>query len=58
MGERNCLYVMWKILFAVQGILDDKIPSGIYNISDENNYSYNDLINYSNAKWILPIPTL
>lgn len=45
-----------NIGFAVQGILDDKIPSGIYNVSDENNYSYNDLIYYSNAKWILPIP--
>ena len=55
-GRRSCLYVRGKYCSAVQGILDDKIPSGIYNVSDENNYSYNDLIYYSNAKWILPIP--
>ena len=41
---------------AVQGILENKVSAGIYNISDENEYSYNDLLNYVNAKWIVRIP--
>ncbi|MBC8147065.1 MAG: NAD(P)-dependent oxidoreductase [Bacteroidetes bacterium] len=43
---------------VVQGILEDKVPSGIYNISDEKKYSYNDLLNYVNAKWVIPIPRI
>ena len=43
---------------AVQGILEDKVPSGIYNISDEKEYSYNDLLKYVNAKWVIPIPRI
>ena len=42
---------------AVQGILENKVSAGIYNISDENEYSYNDLLNYVNAKWIVRIPS-
>ena len=42
---------------AVQGILKDKVPAGVYNISDENEYSYNDLLKYVNAKWVVRIPT-
>ena len=42
---------------AVQGILEDKVPSGIYNISDEIEYSYNELLKYVNAKWVVRIPT-
>ncbi len=45
-----------NIGFAVQGILEDKVPAGVYNISDENEYSYNDLLKYVNAKWIVCIP--
>ena len=41
---------------VVEGILEDKVPTGVYNISDENQYSYNDLLNYANAKWTLSIP--
>ena len=43
---------------VVQGILEDKVPSGIYNISDEKKYSYNDLLKYVNAKWVIPIPRI
>ncbi|MBT4660664.1 MAG: SDR family oxidoreductase, partial [Candidatus Marinimicrobia bacterium] len=42
---------------AVQGILENKVPAGVYNISDENEYSYNDLLKYVNAKWVVRIPT-
>ena len=46
-----------NIGLAVQGILEDKVPAGVYNISDENEYSYNDLLKYVNAKWVVRIPT-
>ena len=42
---------------VVQDILKEKVPAGVYNISDENEYSYNDLLKYVNAKWIVRIPT-
>ena len=46
-----------NIGLAVQGIIGDKVPAGIYNISDAKDYSYNDLLKYVNAKWIIRIPT-
>jgi len=42
---------------AVLRILEGKVPAGVYNISDTNEYTYNDLLKYTNAKWVLPIPT-
>ena len=47
-----------NISVAVKGILEDKVPAGIYNISDNKEYSYNELLNYVSAKWVLPIPNL
>ena len=41
---------------VVDGILEDKVPADVYNISDENQYSYNDLLNFVNAKWIVRTP--
>lgn len=41
---------------TLQGILEDKVPAGLYNISDEKEYSYSDLLNYVKAKWTVPIP--
>ena len=43
---------------VVEGILEDKVPAGIYNISDAKDYTYNDLLNYVNAKWVVRIPAL
>ena len=43
---------------AMQGIIEDKVPAGAYNISDESEYTYNDLLNHMNAKWVMPIPSI
>ena len=43
---------------VVDDILEDKVPAGIYNISDAKDYIYNDLLNYVNAKWVVRIPAL
>ena len=47
-----------NIGYAVKGIIEDKVPAGIYNISDAKDYIYNDLLNYVNAKWVVRIPAL
>ena len=41
---------------TIQRILENKVPSGVYNISDAKHYTYFELLNYVNAKWILHIP--
>ena len=47
-----------NIKSAVEGIIDEKVPAGVYNISDPQSYSYNDLLKYVNAKWIIPMPRI
>ena len=49
---------MGNIESAVEGILSNKVPAGVYNISDEIDYTYNDLLKHVNANWIIPIPSL
>ena len=47
-----------NIKTTVEGIIDDVVPAGIYNISDSMSYSYNDLLNYQGASFIFQIPVL
>ncbi len=43
---------------TINQIIESKIPNGIYNLSDEINYTYNDLLNYQKAKTVFVIPSL
>jgi nucleoside-diphosphate-sugar epimerase len=43
---------------VIANILDDNIPSGLYNISDKVQYSYNNLLKKVNAKNIVIIPNI
>ena len=43
---------------AIEGVFEGKVPPGIYNISDEYNYSYNDLLKYMKAKWFISVPSI
>ena len=45
-----------NIGIAVEKIINDKVPIGIYNLSDSGEYSYNKLLQKQKAKWVLPIP--
>ena len=45
-----------NIKMAVEGIIDEKVPAGIYNISDPQSYSYNDLLKHQGASGVLRIP--
>jgi len=41
---------------AIEKIIYDKVPKGIYNISDPNEYSYNELLHWRKANLVFPIP--
>ena len=45
-----------NIVSTIESILKNDIPSGIFNISDENSYTYNDLLKIQKAKNVLRIP--
>jgi len=47
-----------NIKTAVEGIIDGKVPAGLYNISDPKPYTHNDLLKYQDASGILRIPAL
>ena len=41
---------------TANAIINDKVPKGIYNISDPIEYTYDMLLNWQKAKWVLYIP--
>jgi len=41
---------------TVNGIIQGNVPSGIYNLSDTKEYTYNDLLTWNNAKKVIRIP--
>ena len=45
-----------NILNVVEGVIEDKVPAEVYNISDKFEYSYNDIIDTMNGAIILRIP--
>lgn len=45
-----------NICITINAIMNGKVPPGDYNISDNIDYTYNDILNNQNANWILPIP--
>lgn len=58
-GKGTCklsLCNIQNIGVTVKEIINDQVPAGIYNLSDQKEYSYNELLKKQQAKWILPIP--
>ena len=49
-GEKNYHYATLRTLALIENIIRNKIPTGIYNVSDTVNYSYNDLLKYVKSK--------
>ena len=41
---------------VVESIINDRIPAGIYNISDSKVYTYDELNKSFNNNWLLRIP--
>jgi nucleoside-diphosphate-sugar epimerase len=46
-----------NISSCVEGIAKGTVKNGTYNVSDNINYNYKDLLKWQNAFFILPIPT-
>lgn len=47
-----------NILFAINEIMNNNIPPNVYNLADNNSYSYIDLLTHSNSNKILNIPRI
>lgn len=47
-----------NIYFAINQILEDKVPSSIYNIADQKIYTFNDLLKFTNSKAQITIPRI
>ena len=47
-----------NIKSAIDGIIYDKVPVGVYNISDKKNYSYQNLLKYMGVRLFVLIPPL
>jgi nucleoside-diphosphate-sugar epimerase len=45
-----------NIIIAIEGILKDRVPPDIYNISDPIDYTYNDLLMLSRETFTIRIP--
>ena len=45
-----------NIRVAVEAIIKDKVPAGIYNLSDQKEYTYTELLRCQKANWVFPIP--
>jgi len=54
--QRLSLCNLKNIQAALVGIINENVPYGTYNISDETNYSYNSLLESISAEKIIRIP--
>jgi len=41
---------------AIERIISGGVPVGIYNLSDQNNYTYNDILKYVNTNLVFRVP--
>jgi len=47
---------LFNIKVAIEGVIDDFIPAGVYNISDNIVYSYKDLLKLDKVSFVIRIP--
>jgi len=57
-GVKLSLCNVNNINLTIEGIVNNNVPPGVYNISDENEYTYTDLLKWQNPSFIIPIPKL
>ncbi len=43
---------------VIKAIIEEKVPAGIYNVSDNKTYSFNKLLRFQGAKRIIKIPNM
>lgn len=59
-GKGNTQFSMCNLnnlIISIDKIIDNKVPSGVYNISDIKEYDYNDLLSYKQGRVKIIIPT-
>ena len=57
-GQKLSLCNISNILVVIEAIIDEKIPAGVYNIADNCEYHYTDLLEHINAKSKITIPSV
>ena len=45
-----------NIKLIVESIINENIPTGIYNVSDNKKYTYNELLKLQNPKFVISVP--
>tara|TARA_Y100000590_G_scaffold129290_1_gene147806 strand:+ start:2399 stop:3292 length:894 start_codon:yes stop_codon:yes gene_type:complete len=55
-GKMLSLCNMENIGIVIDGIINNKVPSGIYNVSDKKNYFYKDLIKKQTPTHVIILP--
>ena len=54
--NRLSLCSLSNIMTSIDGILKELVPPGLYNVSDQQNYTYNDILKQQRAKYVVWIP--
>lgn len=60
-GDGECklsMCNMQNISYTTDAIIENRLPFGIYNLSDKKTYTYNDLINFKSTYLLIKIPKL
>ena len=57
-SQKLSLCNMKNISTVISSIIKEKVPHGTYNIADEREYTYNDLLKFNKGKFIIRIPLL
>jgi len=47
-----------NIKTVIDGIIEEEVPAGVYNISDPIAYTYKDLLKHQGASFVFRIPVL
>ena len=59
-GKGNTQFSMCNLnnlIISIDKIIDNKVPSGVYNVSDAKEYDYNNLLSYKRGRAKIIIPT-
>ena len=55
-SSKLSLCIIENIGIAIDAIINEKVPAGIYNLSDPKEYTYDELLRWQQGNWVFPIP--
>jgi len=56
--NRLSLLSIKNIFYVVEAIINDEVPVGVYNVSDQSEYIFSDLLDILHAKKVIRIPKI